>query len=55
MTTFRDPLRAGCRYPGAIINYAVWMYFRFPLSLHMVVEKLAALAILQPVSVRLDL
>jgi hypothetical protein len=32
MTTLRDPLYAGYRYP----SYAVWLYFRFPLSLRMV-------------------
>src|SRR4051812_109779 len=33
---------AGYRYPGEIISHAVWLYFRFPLSLRMVEEMLAA-------------
>ena len=33
---------AGYRYPPEIINHAVWLYFRFPLSLRMVEEMLAA-------------
>jgi putative transposase len=40
--TIRDRLYSGHRYPGEIISYAVWMYFRFPLSLRMVEEMLAA-------------
>jgi putative transposase len=27
-----------CRFPGEIIAYAVWLYFRFPLSLRPVEE-----------------
>jgi putative transposase len=42
MTTTRDPLYTGYRYPAEIISYAVWLYFRFPLSLRMVEEMLAA-------------
>ena len=42
MTTGRDPIYAGYRYPAEIISYAVWLYFRFPLSLRMVEEMLAA-------------
>src|SRR6201993_666761 len=42
MTTPRDPIYAGYRYPAEIISYAVWLYFRFPLSLRMVEEMLAA-------------
>jgi putative transposase len=38
----RDPLYAGYRYPAELIGYAVWLYFRFPLSLRMVEEMLAA-------------
>jgi putative transposase len=38
----RDPIYAGYRYPAELISYAVWLYFRFPLSLHMVEEMLAA-------------
>src|SRR3982750_4649053 len=33
---------AGYRFPGEIISHAVWLYFRFPLSLRMVEEILAA-------------
>src|SRR6201989_1713111 len=42
MRTPRDPIYAGHRYPAEIISYAVWVYFRFPLSLRMVEEMLAA-------------
>jgi putative transposase len=42
MTTRRDPLYAGYRYPAELISYAVWLYFRFPLSLRMVEEMAAA-------------
>jgi len=42
MTTPRDPLDAGCRDPAEIISDAVWLYVRFPLSLPMVEERLAA-------------
>src|SRR5689334_25272598 len=33
---------AGYRFPGEVISHAVWQYFRFPLSLRMVEELLAA-------------
>ena len=33
---------AGYRFPPEVISYAVWLYFRFPLSLRMVEELLAA-------------
>src|SRR3954471_5794760 len=33
---------AGHRFPPEIISYAIWLYFRFPLSLRMVEEMLAA-------------
>ena len=33
---------AGYRFPREIISHAVWLYFRFPLSLRMVEEMLAA-------------
>ena len=33
---------AGYRFPAEVINQAVWLYFRFPLSLRMVEEMLAA-------------
>jgi putative transposase len=42
MTRVRDPIYACHRYPAEIISYAVWLYFRFPLSLRMVEEMLAA-------------
>ena len=32
----------GYRFPPEVISYAVWLYFRFPLSLRMVEEMLAA-------------
>src|ERR671913_1393472 len=37
---------AGHRFPAEVIGHAVWLYFRFPLSLRMVEEMLAARAIL---------
>ncbi len=36
------PSYAGYRFPAEIISHAVWLYFRFPLSLRMVDELLAA-------------
>jgi putative transposase len=33
---------AGYRFPPEIISHSVWLYFRFPLSLRMVEEMLAA-------------
>jgi putative transposase len=41
MGTPRDSIYAGYRYPAEFINYAVWLYFRFPLSLPMVEGTLA--------------
>ena len=35
-------LFAGYRFPAEIIAHVVWLYFRFPLSLRMVDEMLAA-------------
>ena len=32
----------GYRFPPEIISHAVWLYFRFPVSLRMVEEMLAA-------------
>src|SRR3712207_7938218 len=32
---------AGHRFPAEVIGHAVWLYFRFPLSLRMVEEMLA--------------
>jgi transposase-like protein len=40
------PLFAGYRFPVEVISHAVWLYFRFPLSLRMVEEMLAARGIL---------
>jgi putative transposase len=38
-----DPISyAGYRFPPDVISYAVWLYYRFPLSLRMVEELLAA-------------
>ena len=42
MFTARDRLYRRHRFPLEIISYAVWLYFRFPLSLRMVEEMLAA-------------
>jgi len=42
MTTPPCPSYAGHRFPAEIISYAVWLYFRFPLSLRHVDEILAA-------------
>src|SRR4051812_22844865 len=42
MTPAAKSLYAGYRFPGEIISHAVWLYFRFPLSLRMVEEMLAA-------------
>ena len=36
------PSFAGYRFPAEIISQAVWLYFRFPLSLRMAEEMLAA-------------
>jgi putative transposase len=33
---------AGYLFPPDVISYAVWLYYRFPLSLRMVEELLAA-------------
>jgi putative transposase len=38
----RYPLYARHRFPAEVISLAVWLYFRFPLSLRMVEEMLAA-------------
>jgi putative transposase len=42
----RHPRYARHRFPAEVISYAVWLYFRFPLSLRMVEEMLAARGIL---------
>jgi putative transposase len=40
------PSYAGHRFPAEVISHAVWLYFRFPLSLRMVEEMLAARSII---------
>ncbi|MGY3698766.1 putative transposase [Bradyrhizobium sp. USDA 3240] len=42
MPTARDPLYLRHRFPPEVISYAVWLNFRFPLSVRMVEEMLAA-------------
>jgi len=42
MTTPAAPSYAGYRFPAEIISHAVWLYFRFPLSLRRVDALLAA-------------
>ena len=42
MTMLAPNRYAGHRFPPEIISHAVWLYFRFPLSLRMVEEMLAA-------------
>ena len=39
---YRHPLYRRHRFPAEAISYAVWLYYRFPLSLRMVEEMLAA-------------
>ncbi len=41
MTTSACPSFAGYRFPAEVISHAVWLYFRFPLSLRDVDEFLA--------------
>jgi putative transposase len=38
MTSTAKSPYAGYRFPGEVISHAVWLYFRFPLSLRMVEE-----------------
>ncbi len=42
MTPPSKPSYAGHRFPPEVIGHAIWLYFRFPLSLRMVEEMLAA-------------
>src|SRR3569833_2502755 len=42
MTPPSKPSYAGHRFPPEVISHTVWLYFRFPLSLRMVEEMLAA-------------
>src|SRR4051812_30703819 len=46
MTPPSTPSYAGHRFPPEVISHAVWLYFRFPLSLRMVEELLAARGII---------
>src|ERR671913_834990 len=46
MKNTRHPRYARYRCPAEVISYAIWLYFRFPLSLRMVEEMLAARGIL---------
>jgi putative transposase len=46
MKTIRAPHYARHRFPAEVISYAIWLYFRFPLSLRMVDEMLGARGIL---------
>jgi putative transposase len=46
MKKARHPRYARHRFPAEVISHAVWLYFRFPLSLRMVEEMLAARGIL---------
>jgi putative transposase len=46
MKNARHPRYARHRFPAEVISYAIWLYFRFPLSLRMVEEMLAARGIL---------
>jgi len=42
MTSAAKSPYAGHRFPSEVISHAVWLYFRFPLSLCMVEEMLAS-------------
>ena len=46
MKKTRHPRYARHRFPAEVISHAVWLYFRFPLSLRMIEEMLAARGIL---------
>src|SRR3954469_3461288 len=46
MTMLLRSRYAGHRFPPEIISHAIWLYFRFPLSLRMVEEMLAARGVL---------
>ena len=46
MKNARHPRYARHRFPAEVISHAVWLYFRFPLSLRMVEEMLAARGIM---------
>jgi len=44
--TVLDPLYRRHRFPAEVIVHAVWLYLRFPLSLRMVEDLLAARGII---------
>lgn len=46
MTKAHKSLYRGHRFPAEVIAHAVWLYFRFPLSLRMVEDLLAARGII---------
>ena len=46
MTKAQKSLYRGHRFPAEVIAHAVWLYFRFPLSLRMVEDLLAARGII---------
>ena len=46
MTKPACPSYAGYRFPAEVISHAVWLYFRFPLSLRMMDELLATCGII---------
>ncbi len=46
MTTPPPSRYAGHRFPPEVISHAIWLYFRFPLSLRMIEEMLAARGII---------
>jgi putative transposase len=45
MNSTHHPCYARRRFPAEVISHAVWLYFRFPLSLRMGEEMLAARSI----------
>jgi transposase-like protein len=46
MITSAKSIYRGYRFPAEVIQQAVWLYFRFPLSLRMVEDLLAARGII---------
>ena len=46
MNPTRHSRYAHYRFPAEVISHTVWLYFRFPLSLRMVEEMLAARGVL---------
>ena len=46
MTPSAVPSYAGYCFPAEVISHAIWLYFRFPLSLRMVDELLAVRGII---------